>query len=126
MRAYEIHYCRFLALIHGLVALSGAGGCGVLAVAPDLLPSAVPWDHLRATVLLYGLVGVLNLLAAILVFRRDRGSEILSLVGGLTLMLWVGVQHVLVHSFEDLLPVFLGTATFLVVSAVWLFRTRRP
>jgi len=39
-----------------------------------------------------------TLLAATLLFRLDRGSEIASLVAGLALLLWVGVQQLLVHS----------------------------
>ncbi|MBS1152637.1 MAG: hypothetical protein H6Q89_4335 [Myxococcaceae bacterium] len=123
MREYETLFCRFLAILHFAIALGAFVGGGALVLGPD--PGA-PLPHLLAGFLLYGGVGLSNLIAGYFAARLEAGLEILSVIAGLSLEVWLCAEIVLLRTLHWLQPAYLGLSVFLVLSSIWIWRARHP
>jgi hypothetical protein len=126
MRAYETFYCRFLAILHFFIAISAFVGGGALVLWPDDLRTAAPLNYLLGGALLYGAVGLTNALAGYLAARVEGGVEFVSMLAGVSLVVWLCVEVALLRILHWLQPAYLGLSVFIVLSSVWLWRTRHP
>lgn len=126
MRTYETFYCRLLACLHLLIAIGAFVGGGALVIRSELMRVAAPVNYLVAGALLFGVVGLSNLLAGYLSARQGPGAEFVSMLSGFSLVGWMGVEIVLLRTLHSLQPAYLGLSVFIVLSSIWLWRTRHP
>jgi hypothetical protein len=126
MRAYETIYCRCLAVLHFLIALGALLAGAALVVWPDALGAARSTTQLLAGAALYGPVGLTHLFAGYLSARREGGVEPVSMMAGLLLMVWLCAEVGLLRITHRLQPACLTLGVFLVLSSIWLWRTRHP
>ena len=121
-----------LGLFTGLTAM--AGGFELIR-----WPFGTPWmpgfnvsllrhspflDFFTPGLMLFTLVGVLNLIAAALVLRRHRRGEILAFAGGCSISIWILVEIALLREFSWLQGLYLGIGcgTMAASLRIWLER----
>jgi len=117
-----------------LVAVTAIGGGVALIAAPDGSIVHMPVSELRASpfstflipgLLLLGVVGGSNLLAAILLLRRARFAHHVAFVAGAALLVWISTEIVMLQSFSLLQPTyFLIAVAIMVRSAIYAVRHR--
>lgn len=108
-------------MLHFLIGVTGLLGGGLLVVWA--VSRASFHDFLIPGVVLYGAVGVQNVIACCLVARREQGAERLSFLAGATLMIWLVAETALVGA-SPWLQLGYGVAALLVVlDAAWIRRT---
>ena len=125
---------RFLSLIHLFIGLTAMIGGGLLVVwwrgtmlqLPLTLLERSPFtDFLLPGLMLYGAVGLHNLIAAFLVMKREPGAELVSFSAGSALLIWIGVETVMVGASQWLQLSYGALALLVVLDALWLRRIRR-
>ena len=75
-------------------------------------------------VILFLVVGMGNLLAALLEARRVARSELVVSIAGAVLTGWIAVQLVMIRTFSWLQVVYFAVGVVTFGSALWLWRTR--
>ncbi len=126
MRAYETLYYRFLGLLHLTVAVSAFVAGTSLVVWQHRLQADSPLSSMLAGALLYGAVGLSNLFDSYVAARVEEGVELVSLVAGFSIVLWLRAEGALVQDLPWLQPASVAVGVFLVLSSGWLWRARHP
>lgn len=113
--------------LHAFVGLSALLGGGALAAWPSgkmlrlpvtVLEGSGFTDFLLPGLILYGAVGVMNLLATYCVARGEDGSEFISFIAAAALMLWLGVQTLTLNVSHPMQWVYAAIGILLLVDAV--------
>jgi len=124
---------RLLAVLHfviGAAALLGGGALVVwsngkmLRLPVTLLAQSPFTDFLLPGVILFGTVGVFNLIACYLALRRESGAELISFLAGGVLLIWVGIEAVIIDASSWLQLVSAALAVLVVLDAIWIRRSR--
>ena len=124
---------RFLAVIHffiGVTAMVGGGALvvwwrGTMLQLPLTLLDHSPFtDFLLPGLILYGVVGLHNLIAGFLMMRREPGAELISFSAGSALLIWIAVETAMVDASQWLQFGYGALALLVVLDAVWLRRMR--
>ena len=124
---------RILAVLHFFIGITAILGGGALVVWPSgtmlqlpltLLAQSPFHDFLLPGFLLYGAVGVHNLIACFVVAKRESGAELISFSAGCALLLFLVCQMAMVGSlwFQAL---YGALALIVVLDAVWIRRSTR-
>lgn len=82
------------------------------------------FDFLGPGLLLFGVVGLLNLVAAALALRRHRFGEIVAFGAGSSISIWIAVEFALLRAFSWLQVLYLavGICTMTLAQGLWLRR----
>ncbi len=124
---------RFLAVLHFIVGFTALLGGGSLVVWWDgsmlklpitLLESSPFHDFLLPGLILYGAVGVHNLIACFLVAKREPGAEVISFSAGSALLIWLVVQAVMISSTHWLQYGYGALAAVIILNAAWARKSR--
>ena len=124
---------RLLAVLHFFIGATAVLGGGALVVwsngrmlrLPVTMLAQSPFtDFLLPGVILFGAVGVLNLIACTLVLRREPGAELISFIAGWVLMIWIAVEAVIVNTSAGLQLLCAALAAVVIVEAVWIRHSR--
>lgn len=82
-------------------------------------------DFLVPGMLLFGAVGLLNLLSGWLALRRSRFGEVVAFAGGTSLSIWIVTQMALLRHFSWLQPLYLVVGILSMVLSLLLWNDRR-
>ncbi len=107
----------WLCLFTGVTA--AAGGFSLLRSTRDL-------GDLIPGLILFGVVGVGNLVAAVLESQRFQNSELVASVAGATLTGWIVMQLVMMRTLSWLQLVYFVVGVSTVCGAVFLWNSRQP
>jgi hypothetical protein len=91
----------------------------------EVLDHAPFADFFVPGLLLAGVVGLVNLVAAVLVGRRHRVAELAGLAAGLTLLVWLVVEIAMLRGFHWLHGLYLFVALATIVTGATLGARRR-
>lgn len=114
----------------GLTAMLGGFG---LITAPQGSPSVPPVELLERTpfaswlvpgLVLLVVVGVGNLVAAVMEARRLRHSELAAAAGGALITGWIAVQIALIRELSWMQFVYLAVGLTTLAGSAWLWRNR--
>ncbi|WP_224361182.1 hypothetical protein [Hyalangium versicolor] len=115
--------------IWGGIELAGwPDGTGpVIRMPLSMLEHSPFHDFFVPGLLLFWLVGVLNLIAGVLVLRRHRWSEFLAVMGGGSLTVWIVTEMVMLRAAHWLQVLYLvvGLGTLATALGLWRLRTLR-
>jgi menaquinone-dependent protoporphyrinogen oxidase len=96
------------------------------ALTPTTMLDGTPFTSLFVPgLLLAGVVGLTNLVAGTLVFRRHRAGDLAALAAGLALTTWIVVQVSLIGAGHWLQALYLAVGLATIGGAGWLARLRR-
>jgi hypothetical protein len=124
---------RFLTTVHSFNAISAMAGGGALAIWPDgsvlraplSMLSGTPFnDFLVPGLVLFAMVGVTNMVAAMLAFNREEGAEVPSFFAGLATVGWIIGELFVLRLFSGFQVVYLLTGLLLMADAGWIRRAR--
>lgn len=125
---------RILTAVHTFNAVTAMLGGGALAVWPDgsmlrappTMLSVTPFaNYLVPGLLLFGMVGVTNMLAALIAYRREPGGEVVSFLAGVATLAWIVGEILVLQAFSWLQVVFVISALVIMVDAGWIRRSMR-
>jgi hypothetical protein len=133
MQSFDKLRFQFLAVLHFLIGITALLGGGALVVWADgrmlqmsvkLLAGSPFSDFLLPGVILYGAVGVHNLIACFVVAKREQGAEVISFFAGATLLIWLVAESTFVGASHWLQLGYGALALLVVADAIWIRRTR--
>lgn len=83
------------------------------------------FDYFAPGLLLFGAVGVLNLLSGLLALRRHRFGELVAFAGGSAITIWIASQMALLRTFSWLQAIYFAVGVSTMATALWLWVGRR-
>ncbi len=115
-----------LGVLQIIIAINALGGgwygmAGAKAIPLEWLEGS-PFDsYLVPSLILFIAVGMTNLLAAFLLFQKNRRAPMVSLLCGLILLIWI-VTQVSIIGYVSWLQPAMGLAALVVMFLAWRMR----
>ncbi|MFO0575770.1 MAG: flavodoxin domain-containing protein [Polyangia bacterium] len=113
------------ALVGGAQLIGWPDGSAPGMNAPLALLRHSPFhSFLVPGLLLFFLVGLLNMVAALLTLRRHRLGEVLAFAGGASTTIWIIVERLLLRESSFLQLLYLGLGLVTLAASLWLWQKR--